>query len=89
VAQVSSDISFSFVCYQSYKMLRCSLVWQNVVLLVHFFSGLILMVISFIMGLIPSTISANSFLKVQRIIFVRFYKHCFHALTQANVFPKR
>jgi ABC-type multidrug transport system ATPase subunit len=36
---------------------------QNVVLLVHFFSGLILMVISFIMGLIPSTISANSFLK--------------------------
>jgi hypothetical protein len=26
VAQVSSDISFSFVCYQSYKMLRCSLV---------------------------------------------------------------
>jgi hypothetical protein len=89
VAQVSSDISFSFVCYQSYKMLRCSLVWQNVVLLVHFFSGLILMVISFIMGLIPSTISANSFLKVQRIIIVRFYKHGFHALTQANVFPKR
>ncbi|KAJ1408950.1 P-loop containing nucleoside triphosphate hydrolase [Sesbania bispinosa] len=36
---------------------------QNVVLLVHFFTGLILMVISFIMGLIPSTISANSFLK--------------------------
>jgi hypothetical protein len=41
------------------------------------------------MGLIPSTISANSFLKVQRNIFFRFYKHCFHALTQANVFPKR
>ncbi|KAI4300797.1 hypothetical protein L6164_034132 [Bauhinia variegata] len=36
---------------------------QNVVLLVHFFSGLILMVISFIMGVIPSTTSANSFLK--------------------------
>ncbi|KAF7819038.1 ABC transporter A family member 1 isoform X1 [Senna tora] len=36
---------------------------QNVVLLVHFFTGLILMVISFIMGLIPSTMSANSFLK--------------------------
>ncbi|XP_061362601.1 ABC transporter A family member 1 isoform X1 [Gastrolobium bilobum] len=36
---------------------------QNVVLLVHFFSGLILMIISFIMGLIPSTINANSFLK--------------------------
>ncbi|CAL0326631.1 unnamed protein product [Lupinus luteus] len=36
---------------------------QNVVLLVHFFTGLILMVISFIMGLIPSTISANSLLK--------------------------
>lgn len=36
---------------------------QNVVLLVHFFTGLILMVISFIMGLFPSTISANSFLK--------------------------
>ncbi|XP_059428864.1 ABC transporter A family member 1 isoform X1 [Corylus avellana] len=36
---------------------------QNVVLLVHFFTGLILMVISFIMGLIPATASANSFLK--------------------------
>ncbi|KAI9080732.1 hypothetical protein K1719_037245 [Acacia pycnantha] len=36
---------------------------QNVVLLVHFFTGLVLMVISFIMGLIPSTTSANSFLK--------------------------
>ncbi|KAG7961902.1 hypothetical protein I3843_09G039100 [Carya illinoinensis] len=36
---------------------------QNVVLLVHFFTGLILMVISFIMGLIQTTASANSFLK--------------------------
>ncbi|XP_027350044.1 ABC transporter A family member 1 [Abrus precatorius] len=36
---------------------------QNVVLLVHFFTGLILMVISFVMGLMPSTMSANSFLK--------------------------
>ncbi|KAM6568335.1 hypothetical protein CsatB_016320 [Cannabis sativa] len=36
---------------------------QNVVLLINFFSGLILMVISFIMGLIKSTVSANSFLK--------------------------
>ncbi|KAJ0099984.1 hypothetical protein Patl1_20485 [Pistacia atlantica] len=36
---------------------------QNVVLLVHFFTGLILMVISFIMGLIPTTANANSFLK--------------------------
>ncbi|XP_058083562.1 ABC transporter A family member 1 isoform X2 [Magnolia sinica] len=36
---------------------------QNVVLLVHFFSGLILMVISFIMGLVQATKSANSFLK--------------------------
>ncbi|KAG5055117.1 hypothetical protein JHK85_007627 [Glycine max] len=36
---------------------------QNVVLLIHFFTGLILMVISFIMGLMPSTMSANSFLK--------------------------
>ncbi|XP_057438072.1 ABC transporter A family member 1 isoform X2 [Lotus japonicus] len=39
------------------------MVAQNVVLLVHFFTGLILMVISFVMGLIPSTISFNSFLK--------------------------
>ncbi|KAF4394161.1 hypothetical protein G4B88_000672 [Cannabis sativa] len=38
---------------------------QNVVLLINFFSGLILMVISFIMGLIKSTVSANSFLKVR------------------------
>ncbi|KAG4214601.1 hypothetical protein ERO13_A01G131111v2 [Gossypium hirsutum] len=36
---------------------------QNVVLLIHFFTGLILMVISFIMGLIKTTASANSFLK--------------------------
>lgn len=36
---------------------------QNVVLLVHFFSGIILMVISFIMGVIETTASANSFLK--------------------------
>ncbi|KAM6596558.1 hypothetical protein CsatA_007082 [Cannabis sativa] len=36
---------------------------QNVVLLINFFSALILMVISFIMGLIKSTVSANSFLK--------------------------
>ncbi|KAF4395193.1 hypothetical protein F8388_001580 [Cannabis sativa] len=35
------------------------------VLLINFFSGLILMVISFIMGLIKSTVSANSFLKVR------------------------
>ncbi|KAH9648601.1 ABC transporter A family member 1 [Citrus sinensis] len=36
---------------------------QNVVLLVHFFTGLILMVISFIMGLLETTRSANSLLK--------------------------
>ncbi|XP_048226165.1 ABC transporter A family member 1 isoform X2 [Ricinus communis] len=36
---------------------------QNVVLLVHFFTGLILMVISFIMGLIETTTSANNVLK--------------------------
>ncbi|VVB03041.1 unnamed protein product [Arabis nemorensis] len=36
---------------------------QNVILMVHFFSGLILMVISFVMGLIPATVSANSYLK--------------------------
>ncbi|CAA0837437.1 ABC transporter A family member 1 [Striga hermonthica] len=36
---------------------------QNVVLLVHFFTGLILMVISFIMGLLESTRKANSLLK--------------------------
>lgn len=36
---------------------------QNVVLLVHFFSGLILMVISFLMGLIEATKEANSLLK--------------------------
>ncbi|GFY96206.1 ATP-binding cassette A1 [Actinidia rufa] len=39
------------------------IVAQNVVLLVHFFTGLILMVISFIMGMIQSTARANSFLK--------------------------
>lgn len=37
---------------------------QNCVLLVHFFTGLIVMVISFIMGLLESTAQANSLLKV-------------------------
>ncbi|KAL6530473.1 Phospholipid-transporting ATPase abca1 [Orobanche minor] len=36
---------------------------QNVVLMVHFFTGLILMVLSFIMGLLESTRRANSLLK--------------------------
>ncbi|CAI9301359.1 unnamed protein product [Lactuca saligna] len=36
---------------------------QNVVLLVHFFTGIVLMVISFIMGLIPATQDMNSVLK--------------------------
>ncbi|WOK95547.1 ABC transporter A family member 1 [Canna indica] len=36
---------------------------QNVVLLLHFFSGLILMVISFILGLIKATQTTNSLLK--------------------------
>ncbi|CAL9065166.1 unnamed protein product [Musa banksii] len=36
---------------------------QNVVLLIHFFSGLILMVISFVLGLMDATKSANSLLK--------------------------
>ncbi|XP_028556093.1 ABC transporter A family member 1 [Dendrobium catenatum] len=36
---------------------------QNVILLVHFLGGLILMVISFIMGLVNATKAANSFLK--------------------------
>lgn len=41
---------------------------QNVVLLVHFFTGLVLMVISFIMGVINSTSSTNSLLKVSDVI---------------------
>ncbi|KAI4386530.1 hypothetical protein MLD38_004457 [Melastoma candidum] len=36
---------------------------QNVVLLIHFLSGLILMIVSFIMGLIQSTASTNNILK--------------------------
>lgn len=36
---------------------------QNVVLLIHFFSGLILMVISFIMGVMKTTAHTNSILK--------------------------
>ncbi|PWA83115.1 ATP-binding cassette A1 [Artemisia annua] len=36
---------------------------QNVVLLVHFFTGIVLMVISFIMGFIPATQDMNSVLK--------------------------
>lgn len=40
---------------------------QNVVLLVNVFAGLILMVISFIMGLIQSTESTNNLLKVSSL----------------------
>ncbi|XP_047311317.1 ABC transporter A family member 1 [Impatiens glandulifera] len=36
---------------------------QNVVLLIHFFTGLVLMAISFVMGLIETTASLNSSLK--------------------------
>ncbi|XP_074276823.1 ABC transporter A family member 1 isoform X2 [Silene latifolia] len=36
---------------------------QNVILLVHFFTGLILMVISFIMDVVETTAAANSYLK--------------------------
>ncbi|KAJ4767254.1 ABC transporter A family member 1 [Rhynchospora pubera] len=42
---------------------------QNAVLIVHFFSGLILMVISFIMGLVEATKGANAVLKN----FFRFF----------------
>lgn len=45
-------------------MLKFIFCLQNFVLLFHFFTGLILMVISFIMGLIESTARANSLLKV-------------------------
>ncbi|CAK9183967.1 unnamed protein product [Ilex paraguariensis] len=45
---------------------------QNVVLLVHTFTGLVLMVISFIMGLIQTTARLNSFLKVGN---KEFFKH--------------
>ncbi|KAL0359544.1 UNVERIFIED_CONTAM: ABC transporter A family member 1 [Sesamum angustifolium] len=50
---------------------------QNVVLLVHFFTGLVLMVISFIMGLIESTAQANSLLKVvmEKLVEFDLLKH--------------
>ncbi|KAL6272895.1 hypothetical protein ACE6H2_023587 [Prunus campanulata] len=57
-AAVIVSIAFSFIP----ASFAVSIV-KNVVLLVHFFTGLILMVISFIMGLIKTTSSANSFLK--------------------------
>ncbi|PIN24569.1 Lipid exporter ABCA1 [Handroanthus impetiginosus] len=52
----SSTYCLTF-CFSEHSMA------QNVVLMVHFFTGLILMVISFIMGLIHSTAQANSVLK--------------------------
>ncbi|KAK7843984.1 abc transporter a family member 1 [Quercus suber] len=66
------NIAFSFipasfavpvVKEREVKAKHQQLISGNVVLLVHFFTGLILMVISFIMGLIKTTASANSFLK--------------------------
>ena len=70
MAQVG-NFSFS-LCILSSREFRlnfradyCFNYLQNVVLLVNFFTGLILMAISFIMGLIKTTESANSFLKVE------------------------
>lgn len=54
VAALTYCLTFLFTDYS---------VAQNVVLLVHFFSGLVLMVISFIMGLIRATKHTNSLLK--------------------------
>lgn len=48
---------------------------QNVVLLLHFFTGLVLMVISFIMGLIQTTESTNSVLKVGVLYTFRIKKY--------------
>lgn len=56
LAIASSTYCLTF-CFSEHSMA------QNVVLLVHFFTGLILMVISFIMGLIQTTASANNLLK--------------------------
>ncbi|CAK7342616.1 unnamed protein product [Dovyalis caffra] len=56
LAIASSTYCLTF-CFYEHTMA------QNVVLLVHFFTGLILMVISFIMGLIQTTASANNLLK--------------------------
>ncbi|KAL3632486.1 Phospholipid-transporting ATPase abca1 [Castilleja foliolosa] len=52
----SSTYCLTF-CFSEHSMA------QNVVLLVHFFTGLVLMVLSFIMGLLESTRHANSLLK--------------------------
>ncbi|KAJ6363443.1 hypothetical protein OIU78_003587 [Salix suchowensis] len=56
LAIASSTYCLTF-CFSEHSMA------QNVVLLVHFFTGLILMVISFIMGLMQTTASANNLLK--------------------------
>lgn len=49
---------------------------QNVILLIQVFTGLILMVLSFIMGYINSTTHLNSVLKVGRpkiFLFLNYY----------------
>lgn len=51
------------------------LILQNVVLLVHFFTGLVLMVISFIMGMIETTAHANSVLKVGVLPVISFTRN--------------
>lgn len=56
LAVASSTYCLTF-CFSDHSMA------QNVVLLIHFLTGLILMVISFIMGLIEATATANSYLK--------------------------
>ncbi|KAF4381737.1 hypothetical protein G4B88_002887 [Cannabis sativa] len=57
------DVRTIIISAYAFKLIKIFYSLQNVVLLINFFSGLILMVISFIMGLIKSTVSANSFLK--------------------------
>lgn len=70
MAQVRIPLSLSLSVSVSYLMrllFTCYFsLLQNVVLLVHFFTGLILMVVSFIMGLMQSTVTANSYLKVRQ-----------------------
>lgn len=71
---------FIFHCITLVVSFQCL---QNVVLLVHFLSGLILMVISFIMGLIRATSEVNSVLKVCWVLWILSFT--IHFLLQASV----
>ncbi|KAF6155278.1 hypothetical protein GIB67_019804 [Kingdonia uniflora] len=69
---IPASFAVSIVKEREVKAKHQQLISGNVILLLNLFTGLILMVISFIMGLFETTKSANLFLKFSFILAVKF-----------------